>query len=219
MVFTYTPAALKPDGRTAAQFRGAGERRTARARRDRAETARALPPARHAGTGRHRARRDRHGAVGRAGTQSRHVAGPPAGRRREAGPGLRRRSATTGSTGSARVARGLGEARLHGRQGQDRLSDGAGRRRRHSRHAQGGRATTSRSWSTTTRASRRPRPCSGCACSTTKDSRGSRSPRLPTTTRATRWWRARRRRRSSAARTGGDRSTCSTPSTRRRPTS
>ena len=71
MVFTYTPAALSPTRRTDPKFRGAGRGRTARTGRDRAETERPLPAARHAGTSRHRACGDRHGVVGCAGTSHR----------------------------------------------------------------------------------------------------------------------------------------------------
>ena len=137
------------------------------------------------------------------------------GRRREAVPGLRR-GRLRRSPALRAGGRGLGEARIHRRQGQDRLSDGGGGRRRRPRdeerggrqgldhgrlqpvpHARRGRAEDAR-------ARRR-----GARVGRGADARA----RLTPDTRASR---ARRQRRSSAARTGGDRSICSTRSTRRR---
>ena len=218
MMFTYTPAGARADRHARAQLRSAGQGRRARAGRDRAEACAAVPPARAAGSRRHGAGRHRHGAVGRARAPARRVARRAfwAARRSRCPPTAR--SATTARPKSARVAEDWAKRGFTRRQGQDRLSDRGRGRRRHPRDAQGGRSRRRDHGRLQPVAARLPKPCSACACSTTRASRGSRSPRSRTTTPDMRWSRAKPRRRSSAARTGGARSTSSTRSTRRPPT-
>ena len=126
------------------------------------------------------------------------LGGAPKGRSRPTA-----RSATTASPRVGRGGRGVGRARLHGRQGQDRLSHGAGGSSRSS--APSGRRSARRGdhgglqpvpdASRGRAAPARPRR--------RRARRGSRSRPSPTTTPGTPRSRARPRRRSSAARTGG----------------
>ncbi len=95
LLFTYTPAALKPTAELVRNLEPLVAGSTRGAARHRAVAGAPLPPARLAGTDRHGDGRDRHGAVGRAGAPRRRLARAAAGRDRQAGTALRRGRLTT----------------------------------------------------------------------------------------------------------------------------
>ena len=105
-------------------LRAAGHGRTARAGRDRAEARAAVPAAGHARPGRHRARGDRHGALGRARPRctARRSHDCWAASKSRFRPTAR--SATTARRDRREAAEDWARRGIHGRQGEDRISDG-----------------------------------------------------------------------------------------------
>ena len=102
MVFTYTPAALKPTAELIRNFEPLVKGERTGSRRNRAKARQAIPLARDAGPGRDRARRDRYGPVGCAGPRSQRAARAVAGRGGEAHSPPTGRSGTTAWQGAQR---------------------------------------------------------------------------------------------------------------------
>ena len=153
IVFTYSAAALAADRRARPQHRRRSSSASRwRRPRSRHKLARALPPARHAGAGRHGHLGDRHGALGRAGarrTTCRWCACSAASSEPVRAYGA---VGYDGAAGARQGGRGVGEARLHRREGEDRLPRRAARTSRSSARSATPSAPASRSWSTTTSA-------------------------------------------------------------------
>ena len=130
IVFTYTSAALGPVAALVQNMEDLVKGEALAPIAIEQKLATTVPTARGAGSGRHGARRDRHGAVGCAGARTRPSARPPARRAGTAGARLRRgRVRRRGRQRTGR--RSVGPPGIHRGQGQDRLSDRPGGRRGH----------------------------------------------------------------------------------------
>ena len=101
-----------------------------------------------------------------------------------------------------------------GHQSQNRLPNGTRGRCRGARHAEGRWGGNEHHGGLQSNASRRQRRSSACGYSMTRASRGLKNRRSPMTTPGTRSSRARHELQSSAEKTGGERWTCGTPSRR-----